>query len=295
MQDEAQASVLRQLSPLVARLIADNGGPFTYTGTCSYLIGSDSLMLLDPGPDGDRHFDGLISAIGGRPVSHIVVTHTHRDHSPLARRLKAATGAPIWGCAPHHAARPLFTGEVNLLDASADLLHAPDRILREGDRIEGHGVTLTTIETPGHTMNHLAFAFAEEDALFSGDHVMGWSTTIVAPPDGDMNAYMLSLEKLRSRQDSVFYPGHGSQVDQPQRFVRGLLTHRKQREAAILHRLAEGDTTIAEIVPRIYEGLAPQLHPAAALSVFAHLEDLAQRGLVIPNGDPTLGSAYRVA
>ncbi|MBY0613744.1 MAG: MBL fold metallo-hydrolase [Beijerinckiaceae bacterium] len=282
-----------QLTPLVGRLIAPNGGPFTYTGTCTYLIGAQSLIVLDPGPESEVHYDGLVAAIAGRPVSHIVVTHTHRDHSPLARRLKAATGAPIWGCAPHFPARPLFEGEVNLLDASADQLHAPDRVLEEGDLVDGDGATLTAIATPGHTMNHLAFAFAQENTLFSGDHVMAWSTSIVAPPDGDMAAYMASLDKLKSREESVFWPGHGGPVEQPQRFVRGLLTHRRQRETAILARLAEGDRLISQIVPKIYDGLAPRLHAAAALSVFAHLEDLAARGLVISDSHPTLTSEYR--
>ena len=281
------------LTPLVTRLIAPNGGPFTYSGTCTYLIGARSLIVIDPGPENEAHFAALTDAIAGRPLSHILVTHTHRDHSPLARRLSAVTNAPIWGCAPHYAARPLFAGETNLLDASSDQHHAPARILDDGERVEGEGVTLTTIATPGHTMNHLAFALTEENALFSGDHVMGWSTSIVAPPDGDMAAYMASLEKLKNRDEIVYWPGHGGPVEQPQRFVRGILTHRKQRETSILARIEAGDRSIAEIVPKIYEGLSSQLHGAAALSVFAHLEDMVARGLVRSDGEPTLRSEYR--
>lgn len=290
---ELEPGRLVPLSPLVSRLIAPNSGPFTFTGTCSYLIGRDTLMVIDPGPEIDLHLTALINAIAGRPVSHIVVTHTHRDHSPLARQLSALTGAPIWGCAPHWAARPLLEGEVNLLDASADRAHAPARILREGDLVEGDGATLQTIETPGHTMNHLAFALREEGALFSGDHVMGWSTSIVAPPDGDMGSYMASLDKLKTREDIVYWPGHGGPIDQPQRVVRGMLTHRRQRETAILNRLVAGDRLISEIVPKIYEGLSPALHKAAALSVFAHMEDMIQRKLVVSDGPATLVSAYR--
>lgn len=286
---------LVQLTPLVARLIAPNGGPFTFTGTCTYLLGAKALVVIDPGPENDTHYEALIRSIAGRPVSHILVTHTHRDHSPLARRLAAETGAPIWGCAPHFAARPLFQGESNLLEASSDQDHAPARILADGDTVEGEGVTLTAVSTPGHTMNHLAFALAQENALFSGDHVMGWSTSIVAPPDGEMGAYMASLEKLRDRTESIYWPGHGGPVEQPERFVRGVLTHRRQRETAILMRLASGDRHISEIVPKIYEGLDARLQGAAALSVFAHLEDMVARGLVESEGEPTLMSRYSPA
>ena len=292
---ELQPGCLVQVTPLVSRLIAPNGGPFTYTGTCTYLIGENSLIVIDPGPADDAHLAALIEAIAGRPVSHILVTHTHRDHSPLARRLAELTAAPIWGCAPHFAARPLFAGEINLLDASSDPHHAPQRILVEGDRVEVEGVTLTAVTTPGHTMNHLAFALAEENALFSGDHVMAWSTSIVAPPDGEMGAYMASLEKLRDRNETIYWPGHGGPVEQPQRFVRGILTHRKQRETSILARLVAGDRHIAEIVPKIYDGLSPRLQGAAALSVFAHLEDMVARELVLSEGEPTLISQYRPA
>lgn len=292
----AAAGVMVEAHPLVRRLIAPNPGPFTHTGTCTYLVGRGRVAVIDPGPAEREHLLRLVEALKGETVTHIVVTHTHRDHSPAARELKALTGAPIVGCGPHRPARELALGEASRLDASADADHSPDVVMREGDAIGGEGWTLEAIETPGHTANHLAFALPEADALFSGDHVMAWSTTIVAPPDGSMTAYMASLERLRARTESVYWPGHGGPVRDPQRFVRALIGHRRAREASILRRLSEGDRTIGEIVPRIYDGLAPALHGAAALSTFAHLEDLTARGLVrTPEGTPSLTGRYELA
>ena len=282
------------ISPLVRRLVAPNGGPFTFTGTCSYLVGRNNLVVIDPGPDSDDHFEALVTALGGATLSAILVTHTHKDHSPLARRLKALTGAPIIGCAPHHAARSLGEGEVNLLDASADQAHEPDRIMGAGESFEGAGFTLEAVPTPGHTMNHLAFALREEGALFSGDHVMAWSTSIVAPPDGSMGAYMASLELLMDRQEGVYWPGHGGPVTDPARFVRGLLQHRRMREATIRERVQTGDRAIPAIIERLYSGIDPKLKGAAALSVFAHLEDLVTRGLVKTEGEARLDGEYWV-
>ena len=282
------------VSPLVRRLVAPNGGPFTFTGTCTYLIGRDDVVVLDPGPDDDVHFDALVKAIGAAHVAAIIVTHTHKDHSPLSRRLKALTAAPIIGCAPHYAARALGAGEVNLLDASSDLAYQPDRVLGEGDRFEGRDFRLEAVPTPGHTMNHLAFALLEEKALFSGDHVMAWSTSIVAPPDGSMGAYMASLEKLMWRDEAIYWPGHGGPVTEPGRFVRGLLHHRRMRETTIAERVAAGDRTIPVIVERLYSGLDPKLKGAAALSVFAHLEELVARGRVQTEGEARLEGEYWV-
>ena len=283
------------LSALVRRRIAPNGGPFTASGTCSYIVGTDDVAIIDPGPEDAGHIAALVAACAGARVSAIVVTHTHRDHSPGARLLQARTGAPILGCGPHRAARALSDGEFPHLDASADREHRPDRELREGESVTGPGWTLTAIETPGHTMNHLAFAFPEADALFSGDHVMAWSTTVVAPPDGQMRAYMESLDKLRGRGEAVYWPGHGGPVREPARFVRGLAGHRRQREAGIRARLAAGDEHVAAIVAAVYQGLDPRLRGAAALSVFAHLEDLVSRGLAECEGPPLLNSRYFVA
>jgi glyoxylase-like metal-dependent hydrolase (beta-lactamase superfamily II) len=285
-----------RLSPLVRRLIAGNGGPMTFTGTCSYIVGQGRVAIIDPGPEDEAHLAKLLSAVSGETVSHIIVTHTHRDHSPGARALKAATGAEIVGCGPHRPFRELAAGEAIRLDAAADAEHAPDRLMADGDAVTGPGWSLLAIETPGHTANHLAFALPEEATLFSGDHVMAWSTTIVAPPDGSMAAYMASVEKLRGMEHALYRPGHGGPVTEPQRFLRGLVQHRRQREAAILGRLRAGDERISAMVPPIYQGLPPALHGAAALSVLAQLEDLVLRGLVTcDDAVPGLGSRYRPA
>lgn len=291
----AEPGAVAALTPLVRRVLAPNGGPFTYKGTCSYIVGRGTVAIIDPGPDDPAHVAALLDAVRGETVSHIVVTHTHRDHSPAALAVQRATGAPIVGCAPHVAARPLALGEINPLDAAADKDYAPQQALADGEAVTGPGWSLVAVATPGHSMNHLAFALPEEATLFSGDHVMAWSTSIVAPPDGSMADYMASLERLRGREDALYWPGHGGPVKEPQRFVRALVGHRRQREASIMGRLAAGDETIAAIVPRLYEGLAPALHGAAALSVFAHLEDLVARGLAVSDGPPTLDSRYRPA
>ena len=293
--DAARAGELRCLTPLVRRLIAPNGGPFTFTGTCSYIVGAGHVAIIDPGPENPAHLAALLEAVRGETVAHIVITHTHRDHSPGARALKAATGAPIVGCAPHVAARALALGEIAVLDAANDLDYAPDHVLADGERLAGDGFTLTALATPGHTMNHLAFALAQENSLFSGDHVMAWSTSIVAPPDGAMGAYMHSLERLRGRGETTYWPGHGGPVRDPARFVRALAAHRRQREGAIARCVSAGEETITRIVDKIYDGLAPALKGAAALSVFAHLEDLVARGVVTADGPPTLQARYRPA
>jgi glyoxylase-like metal-dependent hydrolase (beta-lactamase superfamily II) len=282
------------ISPLVRRLVAPNGGPFTFTGTCTYLVGQGDVAVIDPGPELDAHLDALITAIGTARVSAIVVTHTHKDHSPLSRRLKALTGAPLIGCGPHQAARELGEGETNMLDASADHDHMPDRLMQDGEEFEGEGFTLQAVATPGHTMNHLAFALREENALFSGDHVMAWSTSIVAPPDGSMGAYMASLERLMARDETIYWPGHGGPVKEPGRFVRGLLSHRRMREATIAERVQAGDRYIVSIVEKLYAGLDPKLKGAAALSVFAHLEDMVARGLVRTEDGARLDGEYWV-
>lgn len=285
-----------RLSPLVRRIIAGNGGPMTFTGTCSYIVGQGRVAIIDPGPDDTAHLARLLAAVAGETVSHIVVTHTHRDHSPAVPALKAATGAIVVGCGPHRAARELAEGELNRLDAAADRDYAPDREMTDGDAVTGPGWSLAAVETPGHTANHLAFTLAEEGTLFSGDHVMAWSTSIVAPPDGSMAAYMASIEKLRGMEHGLYRPGHGGPVSEPQRFLRGLVQHRRQREAAILNRLRAGDERIADMVPPIYQGLPPALHGAAALSVLAQLEDLVLRGLVQCDEPlPSLESRYQLA
>jgi len=292
---DVPAGVAMELSPLVRRILVDNPGPYTFRGTNTYIVGRGRVAVIDPGPVNDAHLQAILGATQGETITDVVITHTHKDHSPGAAPLVAATGARLAGCGPHRPSRPLGEGEGASLDASADLDYAPDIILAEGDSISGPGWTLTAVETPGHCLNHLAFALPEENGLFSGDHVMGWSTTIVAPPDGSMSDYMASLEKLRGRTESVYWPGHGAPIADPQRLVRGLLVHRRQRENAILARLTEGDETIDQIVPRLYDGLPPELVGAAGLSVFAHLEDLTNRGKVVTNGAPKLKGRYRPA
>jgi glyoxylase-like metal-dependent hydrolase (beta-lactamase superfamily II) len=292
---EERPGHLGVLSPLVRRMLCANPGPFTFKGTCTYVVGHGTVAIIDPGPDDANHISALLAALDGETVSHIVVTHTHRDHSPAAAALKAATGARIVGCGAHRPSRRLALGEVNPLDASADQTFAPDLQMEQGDAIDGPGWSLSAIETPGHTANHLAFALREENALFSADHVMAWSTTIVAPPDGSMADYMASLEKLRGAEHAIYWPGHGGPVREPERFLRALVHHRRQREASILNRLRAGDTQIRQIVAAIYEGIDSRLHGAAALSVYAQLEDLVARQTVVADeGLVTLDGAYRL-
>jgi glyoxylase-like metal-dependent hydrolase (beta-lactamase superfamily II) len=281
------------LSPLVRRLVAPNAGPITFTGTCTYIVGQGRVAVIDPGPALPEHIDALVEALCGDTVTHILVSHTHRDHSPGARILQARTGGTIMGCSAHRSARVLGKGETSVLEASTDRDYAPDHEMREGDTVAGQVWRLTAVETPGHMANHLAFALPEEQALFSADHVMAWNTTVVAPPDGSMGAFMASLDKLRGRDETVYWPGHGGPVREPQRFVRALIHHRRQREASILNRVAAGDRTIPAIVAAIYVNLKPALLGAAGLSVFAHLEDLVERGLVATDGAPSLQGEYR--
>ena len=289
------SGIMVEVAPGVRRLVCPNASPFTQTGTCTYVVGRGHVAVIDPGPDHAGHVAALVAELADESVEAILVTHTHRDHSPGARRLKALTGAPILGCGPHRPARALAEAETNLLDAASDAEHAPDRILREGEAATGPGWTLAAIETPGHTMNHLCLAHPEANVLFSGDHVMAWSTSIVAPPDGSMAAYMASLDKLRGRGEATYFPGHGGPVREPARLVRALAHHRRQREAAILAQVAGGEGAIPTIVAAVYPGLNPALAGAAGLSVFAHLESLIARGLVVADGDATLAGAYRAA
>ncbi|MGE3245740.1 MAG: MBL fold metallo-hydrolase [Beijerinckiaceae bacterium] len=283
---------LQQISALVRRLVAPNGSPFTFTGTCSYIVGAGNVAVIDPGPADDAHIQTLLQTLHGETVDHIVVTHTHRDHSPGARALQKATGAKILGCSAHV---PVENAPSGRLDASHDTDHSPDVQMHDGDILSGRGYTLEAITTPGHASNHLCFALREENTLFSGDHVMAWSTSIVAPPDGSMHDYMRSLDKVLSRQETTYLPGHGAAVREPQAYVAGLAAHRRQREAAIAARIAAGDRTIPALVASIYVGLDTKLHAAAGLSVLAHLEDMTARGIVKTDGAATLTSEYRPA
>jgi glyoxylase-like metal-dependent hydrolase (beta-lactamase superfamily II) len=270
---DAPYAKLEQVEPGIARVLAHNPSAFTYYGTQTYLIGGSEVAVIDPGPDLPEHVDALEEAIGGRPVVAIMCTHTHRDHSPASRPLADRTGAPLIGCAP------LALETVGpRADASFDGDYSPDRVLEDGETLEVAGRPVTAVATPGHTSNHLCFAF--EGALLTGDHVMGWSTTVVVPPDGDMAAYMQSLDKLRQREDRIYYPAHGPAVTNPQQYVRGLIGHRMQRERQILKLVREKARPIPDVVANAYPGLDPRLVPAAGGSVYAHLLDLERRGLV---------------
>jgi glyoxylase-like metal-dependent hydrolase (beta-lactamase superfamily II) len=290
-----EPDMAREVAPGVRAIVANNPGPFTFKGTMSYIVGRGTVAILDPGPDDDAHIAALLAAVRGETVSHIFVTHTHRDHSPAVPKVKAATGAKVYAQGPHRLARPLHIGETRRLDASADMDFRPDVALADGEVVRGDGWTLEAVTTPGHTANHMAFAFKEADLLFAGDHVMAWSTTIVAPPDGAMSDYMASLHKLARRNEQLYLSGHGAPVRDAQRYVQFLIRHRQGREASILHRLGKGAADIPTIVKAVYIGLDPRLTGAAGLSVLAHLEDLVARGVVATDGPPSIGGTYRLA
>ncbi len=283
------------VAPGVSRLTVNNPSAFTFHGTNSYIVGHDTLAVIDPGPEDEAHLSALLDAIAGRPVSHVFVSHTHRDHSPLALPLARRTGAIIAAEGPHRPARLLRIGEINPLDASADTDFLPDLVLDEGSVVAGDGWTIRTVLTPGHTANHAAFALEGTGILFSADHVMAWATSIIAPPDGAMADYMNSLDRLLERDDRVFLPGHGGPVKKPAAFMRGLKAHRKMRERAIVQRLSQGDRFIPDMVKAIYRDTDPRLHGAAALSVLAHLEDMVTRGLAVSDGEPSIGGAFAPA
>jgi glyoxylase-like metal-dependent hydrolase (beta-lactamase superfamily II) len=273
---DAVPGVAEQVSALVRRVLCDNPGPFTFRGTSTFIIGKGQVAVIDPGPEDEAHLAALLDAVRGETVSHILVTHSHADHSPLAGRLKAETGAEIFGLAL--AARP--DDDSVRLDASVDHGFRPDVVLSHGSRIEGRNWSLEAIHTPGHMSNHLCFALAEEKALFAGDHVMAWSTSVVAPPDGNMGQYMASLRLLLGRDDHIYWPAHGPARRDPLPLVRAYLAHRNMREQAIMQRLKAGDRTVGEIVRAVYAGIDPKLHGAAAISTRAHLEHLIEQGRV---------------
>lgn len=269
---------------IVTRVTAPNPGPFTFHGTNSYLIGTDRLAVIDPGPDSDVHLEALMRAIDGRPVTHIFITHTHRDHSPLAGRLAALTGAMTLGEGPHRYTGGVTPGDGNPLDASADLDFKPDQRLGHLDFVDCGAFRIRAVATPGHAENHMAYALEEDGILFSGDHIMAWATTIVAPPDGSMDSYLKSLSVIARRHDKVLLPGHGGPVTSPQRHARALKAHRLQREAAILNRVLQGDSDLKHIVAQVYQATDPRLHGAAALTALAHLERLQSLGKITVKG-----------
>jgi glyoxylase-like metal-dependent hydrolase (beta-lactamase superfamily II) len=284
-----------EVVPGVRRVMANNPGPFTFKGTISYIVGRGNVAIVDPGPDDPAHIGALLDAVRGETVTHIFVTHTHRDHSPAVPAVKAATGATVYAEGPHRAARALHIGEHNPLDASADRDFVPDVALKDGAVVEGDGWRIEAVATPGHTANHMCYALKDKNVLFAGDHVMAWATSIVAPPDGAMSDYMASLAKLAKRSETIYLPGHGPAIKDAPRFVNYYILHRKAREASILHRLSKGETDIPTIVRAIYIGIDPRLTGAAGLSVLAHLEDLVARGVVETDGQPAIDGVYRLA
>ena len=287
--------IAEDVLPGVRRVLANNPSPFTFRGTVSYIVGRGSVAIIDPGPLDESHIAALLQTVRGETVTHVFVTHTHRDHSPAAARIKTATGATVLAEGPHRPARPLHAGEAPRLEASNDVAFKPDRTLADGEIVEGSGWTIEAVATPGHTANHMAYALREPGVLFSGDHVMGWATPVVAPPDGAMRPYMESLQKLARRDEPVYLPGHGGAVRDAPRFVRYYIAHRQAREASILHRLGKGEADIPTLVRALYIGLDPRLVQAAGLSVLAHLEFLAERGLVVAEGASASDARYRLA
>ncbi len=291
--DTIQAGETERHEPMVRRVLAPNPSPYTYTGTQTWLVGNGrEVAVIDPGPAGDGpnsghadingtgHVEAILRAIGDAKVTAILCTHTHRDHSPAAAPLKAATGAPIIGCAPL-----VLKDDGPRADSAFDPDYAPDQILTDGERISGDGWTLEAVSTPGHTSNHLCYSLVETKALFTGDHVMKWSTSVVSPPDGDMSAYMASLQKLYDRDDRVYYPAHGPAVENPRQLVRGMIGHRRQRERQIVKLLEAGEGHVPDMVAAMYKGLDPRLTGAAGRSVLAHLVDLQNQGRASVDGN----------
>jgi glyoxylase-like metal-dependent hydrolase (beta-lactamase superfamily II) len=280
------------VAPGVRRVTAPNPGPTTFHGTNSYIVGRGHVAIIDPGPDDSAHVAALLSAVAGETVSHIVLTHTHRDHTGALAALRQATGAATVGGGPHRPARAPRAGESMRLDAAGDANFHPDIALADDQTIAGETWQLDAVATPGHTANHLALALDDGRTLFSGDHVMGWSTTIVAPPDGAMRDYIKSLDKLVARPEPRYLPGHGGPIENAHSYIRALKQHRRMREAAIYARLVAGDRTIPEIVTVIYRDTDPRLHRAAGLSVLAHLEDLVAAGKVTSDGPPIVEGRF---
>ncbi len=279
-----------QVSPLIRRVVAQNPGPFTFTGTGTYIIGSGEVAVIDPGPDLPDHLQALQRALPGERVAAILVTHTHLDHSPLAAALARWSGAPVYGLP----APPSEDAAIRL-DEGHDRSFRPDVLVADGDRVSGTGWTLEALATPGHASAHLCYALLEENALFSGDHIMGWSTTVVSPPDGDMADYLESLDKVAARSFSTLWPTHGPPVTEPRGFLAAYRAHRLEREAQVLAQLAKGRGRIPEMVADIYAEVDPRLHPAAAHSVLAHLIKLVREGRVASEGPPGPAAAYRLA
>jgi glyoxylase-like metal-dependent hydrolase (beta-lactamase superfamily II) len=280
------------VSPLIRRVTANNPGPFTFKGTGTYIVGRGEVAVIDPGPDDAQHLDAILAAVAGERVTHIVITHHHSDHSPLAGPLKARTGAPIYGCA---VAYPEADDSGVKMEAGHDLGFSPDISLCGGGTVSGNGWTLEAIPTPGHTSNHLCYALPEENACFTGDHIMGWSTTVITPPDGDMTDYLESLNRIRARRFDVLWPTHGPPIRDVDAFIQAYLDHRQERIDQILGALQAGPAKIRDLVPRLYTDVDPRLHPAAARSMLAAMIHLERQGVLAAEGQAGADSTYRLA
>jgi glyoxylase-like metal-dependent hydrolase (beta-lactamase superfamily II) len=282
-----------QIAPGIRRVIANNPGPFTFHGTGTYILGTGNVAVIDPGPDDEEHIGAILAALDGETISHILVTHTHMDHSPGCRPLQALTGAPTYAYGPHGAGKLEQGVQV---EEGGDMDFAPDHLVKHGDIIQGGDWTVECVYTPGHTSNHMCFALKEQKALFTGDHVMGWSTSIISPPDGDMAAYMQSLELLLERDDAVYWPTHGPSIIDPKTHVRAYIAHRIEREEQILKCIDEGTHSIRDMVPLMYRDTPEFMYPAAARSVLAAMENLLRKNQVVADGgEPSMDSVYRRA
>ncbi|MEZ5560470.1 MAG: MBL fold metallo-hydrolase [Pseudomonadales bacterium] len=276
----------------IRRVIAENPSPFTLYGTGTYILGSGQVAVIDPGPADPQHIQNILDATRGERITHVLVTHTHMDHSPGCALLKEHSDAPTFAYGPHGAGK-LEQGVP--VEEGGDMAFQPDELVRHGDVIEGGDWSVECVYTPGHTSNHMCFQLREDRALFTGDHVMGWSTSIISPPDGDMAAYMRSLELLLARDDAVYWPTHGPCIEDPKTLVRAFIAHRQEREAQILECVGKGVHKIREMVPMMYTGTPEFMYPAAARSVLAAIEYLVAKGDLVTRGEPTMDGEYRLA
>lgn len=282
---------IETIAPGIRRVVAENPGPFTLHGTGTYIIGEGKVAVIDPGPADSAHIDALVKGLAGETITHVLVTHTHMDHSPGCALLREYTDAPTYAYGPHGAGKLEVGVQV---EEGGDMEFDPDVKVRDGDIIEGEGWSVECVYTPGHTSNHICFQYREQKALFTGDHVMGWSTSIISPPDGDMGDYLNSLNKLLTRNDEIYWPTHGPSIDSPKSFVQKFIEHRQEREDQIINCLQRGLTTIEVMVPDMYDGLPEFMYPAAARSVLAAMEHMANKGNIATDGAITLKATYRL-
>ncbi|MBD3649687.1 MAG: MBL fold metallo-hydrolase [Pseudomonadales bacterium] len=281
----------QQVTPMIRRVLAENPSAFTFRGTGTYIVGRGNVAVIDPGPVMPDHIDALKEAVKDENVTHIFITHTHMDHSPAAAPLKEYWDAPTYGYGPHGAGKREQGVQV---EEGGDMNFEPDVVIRHGDVIDGDGWTIECVYTPGHTSNHMCFALEEEQTLFTGDHVMGWSTSVISPPDGDMTDYMNSLELLLERDDRIYWPTHGPAIENPREFVQAFIDHRLEREQQIIECLEQGITRISDMVPVMYKDVNENLYPAAARSVLAAILRLLDTGRVTCAGEPSATAEFRL-